>query len=93
MHELELLSRDAPGRRDDVSHAPGRVVPAQVGVALRVLVSHAHTELRGFVHLDLPVILPPDGHQVAQNRHTPARHTTVSSCTRPASDSERRRRV
>lgn len=87
------MSRDAPGRRDDVSHAPGRVVPAQVGVALRVLVRHAHAELCVFVHLDLPVILPSDGHQVAQNRHTPARHTTVTSCTRPASESERWRRV
>lgn len=63
-------SCDAPGRREDVSRAPGRVVPAQVRVALRVLIRHAHQELCALVHLDLPVILSSDGHQVAQNRHT-----------------------
>lgn len=71
---------DAPGRREDVSHAPGRVVPAQVRVALRVLVRHAHAELCALVHLDLPVILASDGHQVAQNRYTPARETALRSC-------------
>lgn len=59
-------SCDAPGRREDVSRTPGRVVPAQVRVALRVLIRHAHPELCALVHLDLPVILSSD----AQNRHT-----------------------
>ncbi len=78
-----VLRGDAPGRREDVSHAPGRVVAAQVGVTLCVLVRYAHAELCALVHIDLPVILASDGHQVAQNRHAPARDTALAAATRP----------
>ncbi len=77
-----LFVVDAPGRRDDVSHAPRRVVPAQVGVTLCVLVRYAHAELHALVHIDLPVILASDRHQVSQNRHAPAGDTPLAAATR-----------
>lgn len=87
MHLFEpfavVLRGDTPGWREDVSHAPGCVVPAQVGISLCVLIRHANAELCALIHLDLPVILASDGHQVAQNRHTPARDTASVAPTRP----------
>ncbi len=77
-----LFAVNAPGRRDDVSHAPRRVVPAQVGVTLCVLVRYAHAELHALVHIDLPVILASDRHQVSQNRHAPAGDTPLAAATR-----------
>ncbi len=77
-----LFAANAPGRRDDVSHAPRRVVPAQVGVTLCVLVRYAHAELHALVHIDLPVILASDRHQVSQNRHAPVGDTPLAAATR-----------
>ena len=78
---MQLPLRILPGWGEDMPHAPGSVVPSEVGVSLGVFICHSDSVFSVGVHLYFPIMLGSHWDQIAKHCHTSEQIMTMRHST------------